>query len=205
MSTEKLPVSHGRLRVNCIRLAFVEEVPFAAFANFADSQQRWVRDEGPKNDFDVDEDRPALTWRGPVGSVKFVNDTVIRCQYVEINASSTVGIETVVRAKFRCYNKSEALAALDLHQNEMAVRRAYRLIACLAAEFEQRVFELTLEGFRSGRSDIRESALIVPQYTNWVDFLSDVERLSEADPSDTVRRIAGGIVVLLEFVAELEG
>ncbi|MEV6743184.1 hypothetical protein AB0N21_02065 [Streptomyces sp. NPDC051080] len=186
------------------RLVFVNEVSAGAFSDFAENQHNWTLNDERDPDADFDEDRPSVSWTTPVGLVTFIDDTVVRCQYIEMTVSSVVDVESKVREIFSCYDREEALANVDLEQDEVCVRRDYRLVACVAGDYNHRVFELAVEGLRSSRSDIRESALIIPQYTHWVEFIPEVTRLGESDPDSTVRRIAGGISVLLEFVAELE-
>ncbi|MFF3953824.1 hypothetical protein ACFYY1_11485 [Streptomyces sp. NPDC001890] len=190
--------------MNSNRLVFTGEVSVDAFSYFASIQRSWVLNDVGDPDADVDEDRPSVAWRTPAGGVKFVDDTVIRCQYVEIIESLTGDAESKIRENFHCHDRAAAISKLDLNQSEASVRRGYRFIACLMGKYDRQVFDLAIDGLRSERDDIRESALIVPQYTHWVEFLPEVTRLSESDPSDVVRRIAGGIAVLLEFAAAVE-
>ncbi|GAA3777120.1 hypothetical protein GCM10022225_76260 [Plantactinospora mayteni] len=188
--------------MNARRLVLVERTSTQEFDRFAEDRgwQRVALSIGP--DDDVDADRPSTLWRTPAGSVRFVDDTVIGCQYAEPKTNDD---EADLRAGFVCYDRDEAVMALDLDGSQEVVRRGYRFIAGAAiGDPAGGVIAATVRGLNHERSDVRESALIVPQYTSWTDFLPVIVQVDEQDPDPEVRRIAGGIRMLLETTAQMQ-
>ena len=85
------------------------------------------------------------------------------------------------------------------------VRRGFRLVACVAVgSCNDAVFAVTARVLRDDLPDMRDSALIVPQYTAWTQLLSEVTRLDEQDPDPSVRKITADVRFLLEVTAQLE-
>ncbi|GAB2964460.1 hypothetical protein GCM10027280_61690 [Micromonospora polyrhachis] len=183
------------------RLVFVEETSMREFSGFAE-EQGWSSEEVSIDlDGDIDEDRPMLRWEAASGSVCFIDDSIIRCQYVQVES---VADEEQIRASFVCFDREEAVRSLDLGAGQGAVRRGFRLIACTAVgAFDDAVFATTIRGLGDDRPHVRKSALIVPQYTSWSEFLPEIIRLDEGDPDLDVRETAGGIRMLLELAAQL--
>ncbi|MGW2047768.1 hypothetical protein ACWCPF_21690 [Streptomyces sp. NPDC001858] len=188
------------------RLVFVGEVPSEAFARYAAEHGWELRDPEEESDSDFDEDFLRNLWRTGEGDVCHVDDLILGCQYVELENGLATAVADDIRRGFACCSRAEAVAAVDLGRGEEEVRRAFRLLAAVAVgDFDGDVFEVSSAGMRSPRSDIRESALIVPQRTNWTQFLPDVVTLHESDESADVRQIAGGIRMALEIMARLSG
>lgn len=184
------------------RLVFVEYVSMAEFIRFAD-EQGWPAVEEPDDpEDDVDEDRPTSLWRTPSGELRFVDDTIVRCQYVD---GVHGDVESAIRERFTCYDRDQAVAALDLDADEGTVRRGFRFIAVTAVgAVDEPTFETTVQGLRHDRADVRASALVVAHYTRATRFLPEVVRLDEQDPDRDVRQSAGSVRMLLEVTAQLE-
>jgi hypothetical protein len=189
------------------RLAFIDRVSVAGFSAFAEQQGWEPNNSEPTPTEDYDADKMESNWSTPVGELKFTDNTIIGCQFVDLHhAADTERLENVVRENFDCLNRSEAIDAIDLDKSDDIVRRSYRLLACLApATFDQEIFEVTSRGLHSRRADIRESALIIPQLTAWTNFLADVIRIDEEEAGTDVQELAAGIRMRLEIRAQLEG
>lgn len=184
------------------RLAFVEHVSMAQFARFAEEHGWPAVDEPEEPDGDIDEDRPTSSWRSHSGDVRFVDDTIVRCQYVD---GVSGDVEDRIRERFACYDRGQAVVALDLDADEETVRRAFRLIAVTASgDLDEATFDATVRGLRHDRADVRASALVVVHYTRATRFLPEVIRLDEQDPDRAVRQSAGSVRMLLEVTAQLE-
>lgn len=184
------------------RLAFIAPVSMAQFARFAEEQGWPAADEPQGPEDDIDEDRPASAWRTRAGDVRFVDDTIVRCQYVDGVRGDA---EIRIRGRFACYDRGQAVVALDLDADEETVRRAFRLIAvCAAGDVDEATFDATVRGLRHARADVRASALVVAHYTRATRFLPEVIRLDEQDPDRDVRQSAGSVRMLLEVTAQIE-
>jgi hypothetical protein len=184
------------------RLAFVEPISMEQFARFAEEQGWPAGDEPEDPDGDIDEDRLTSIWRTPSGDVRFVDDTIVRVQYVD-NARGDVANR--IRGRFACYNRDQAVAALDLDADEETVRRAFRLVSVTAAGVaDEETFDVTVRGLRHVRADVRRSALEVAHYAPTTRFLPEVIRLAEQDPDRNVRQWAGSVRMLLEVIAQIE-
>jgi len=180
-----------------VRLVFVDETSIRTFDSFAEGQG-WEREAADPDPVNVDADRPFTAWRTSSGRVVFTNDTVIETQYAEVGADDD---ETAIRGAFTVHNLAETVAALDPGQAENAVFHGYELIAGAAGETsrDQSVVDATTSGFADERARVRRAALLVVQYTEWTEFLPDVQRLAESDPDQNVRDMAGNMQMLLEL------
>lgn len=179
------------------RLAFVLQIDPDVFALHA-HDNGWTEVEIDEND---DEDRPARLWRLPdKGEVRFVDETALQCQYVEINADSTDLIESKIKEEFTCYDRQDWVDALDLTQAEKPVCHGLRRLACTApGEVDQNVIDVATEAMRDNRENVRIAALKIPVHTRWAEFLPEVTRLAENEPSELVRGFAGNAKLILEL------
>lgn len=178
------------------RLAVVLELDSEVFAEHA-RDNGWTEVPIPEND---DEDRPIRLWQVPSGGeVRFVDETALPCQYVEITADDTAAIETAIADEFTCYDKQDCVEILDLGQPEETVCHALRLLACAApGDVDQQVVETILPALADERENVRVTALRVPIATRWPAFLPEVTRLAADDPSDRVRHFATNAKLIIE-------
>lgn len=179
------------------RLAFVLQIDPDVFALHA-QDNGWTEIEIEEND---DEDLPTRLWRVPQGGeVRFVNDTAIECQYVEIDVKSIDSIENSISEEFTCYDRQDCVDILDLSQPEETVCHALRLLTCTApGEVDQQVIDATVEALRDERESVRVTAIQIPTYTRWPEFLPEVTRLAKSDPSKRVQGFAGNAKLILEL------
>lgn len=186
------------------RLAFVLEVDPSRFAQFAGAYGWRKAETQLGSDGDVDSDRPEQGWRTPDGGeVRYVNDTVLPGQYVDIAADHA---EDVIREEFTAYDQSEAVEVLDLEQSEVTVCHALRLVACTApGPFARQVFDVVIEAMHDERTEVQITALKTPRYTKWTEFLPEVTRLAAETQDDDVAGAAGTVQMLLEVTKQAEG
>jgi hypothetical protein len=171
------------------RLAFAMDLDSRVFALHA-QDNGWTPGDaesaGPP-----DEDRPAQQWQVPGGHLHFVDDTVIRVQYVDIAAEPAQPVEDAVKAEFTCYDKDDCLEVLNLDDPEETVCRALRLLTATApGEFDPRVLQAAQQAMRDEREEVRVTALMISVYTMWQQFVPEISRLADGDPSPRVRRFA---------------
>jgi len=186
------------------RLAFVLEVDPDDFARLAQENGWTPVDAGAEQDESSDEDRPERRWQVPGGEVRFVDDTVVEVQYVDISAEPSAPIEETIDAELRAYDKETCLQVLDLSKPEATVSHALRLLATTApGDFDQRVFDATASALQDEREKVRYWALKIANYTEWTQFLPEVSRLASSDPSQTVRTFATNSKLLLEAIGRI--
>ncbi len=183
------------------RLAFVLQIDPGVFALHA-QDNGWVEVEIEENH---DEDRPARLWRIPDdGEVRFVDETALQCQYVEITADATDPVQAAINEEFTCYDRQDCVEVLDLSQGEDTVRHALRLLTCTApGEVDQQVIDATVEALRDARENVRVAAVQIPIYTRWTEFLPEVTRLAETDSSKRVRSFAGNAKLILQLTQRI--
>ncbi|MFI6723149.1 hypothetical protein NRF20_22270 [Streptomyces sp. R-74717] len=183
------------------KLAFVLETHQDVFAEFA-QRSGWVRTLEDSEDFPSFDERSVWSWQVPQGGgVRFVDDDALRLQYIEISGDHAVQLEEAVQEEFTCYDKSDCLDIVDLNQDEEIVTHALRLLTCTSVgEFDQEVFDRAIAALDDEREDVRIAALRIPRYTEWVEFLSEVNRVYLSDPSGRVRAQAGNVKLILELI-----
>ncbi|NHC13798.1 hypothetical protein [Motilibacter deserti] len=185
------------------RLAFVLEMSDEIFAAFAE-ERGWVG--APQTERDSsEEDRFERTWQLADGSgtVVFVDDALLEVQFVEVEASGELEVRKAIEEEFPCYDNEQCLASLDFEQEAVTVCRALDMLACTAPNrFDQNVFNATVRALADVREEVRVAALRIVRQTEWTDFLAVVTRVSLADPSDRVRRLAAGPRMILEVLSE---
>lgn len=183
------------------RLAFVLQIDPDVFALHA-QDNGWTEAAIEENH---DEDRPARLWRLPdSGEVRFVNETALQCQYVEITADPANPIEVAINEEFTCYDRQDCVEVLDLTQREETVCHALRLLTCTApGEVDQQVIDVTVEALQDERENVRVAAVQIPVYTRWTEFLPEVTRLAETDPSKRVRSFAGNAKLILQLTQRI--
>lgn len=183
------------------RLAFVLQIDPNVFALHA-QDNGWTEVEIEEND---DDDRPARLWQVPDGGeVRFVDDTGMKCQYVEIDADPTDPIEIAIKEELTCYDRQDCVEVLDLTQQEETVCHALRLLTCTApGEVDQQVIDATVEALRDERENVRVAAAKIPTSTRWTEFLPEVTRLAKTDPSKRVQGSAGNAKLILELTQRI--
>ncbi len=183
------------------RLAFVLQIDPDVFALHA-QDNGWTEVEIEENH---DEDRPMRLWRIPDGGeVRFVNETALQCQYVEINADPTDPVEAAINEESTCYGRRDWVEALDLTQAEEPVCHGLVRLACTSpGEIDRDVINVTIEGLRDERDNVRIAALKTPIYTKWAEFLPEVTRIAENDHSRAVRGFAGNAKLILELTQRI--
>lgn len=183
------------------RLAFVLQIDPDVFALHA-QDNGWDEVEIEEND---DEDIPARLWQVPEGGeVRFVDDTAIECQYVEIDADSIDPIEAAIKEEFTCYDRQDCIDVLDLGQPEETVCHALRLLTCTApGKVDQQVIDATVEALRDERENVRVAAVQIPTSTRWTEFLPEVTRLAKSDPSTRVQGFASNAKLILELMQRM--
>lgn len=183
------------------RLAFVLQIDPDVFALHA-RDNRWTEVKIEENH---DEDRPARLWRVPDGGeVRFVNETALQCQYVEITADPTDPVEAAIKEEFTCYDRQDCIEVLDLTQREETVCHALRLLTCTApGQCNQQVIDATVEALHDERENVRVAAVQIPLYTKWTEFLPEVTRLVGTDSSKRVRSFAGNAKLILQLTQQI--
>lgn len=179
-----------------LRLVFPLTMDVGIFDEIAD-EQSWPETE---DDQPEDEDAPAKVWQVPGGTLRFVDDELLKVQYVDVSADPPEPVVAVIEQQFTGYDRDYVLAALDLDKDEAEVTHAVRLLAAVTTgPFDQRVYDATVAALHDQREKVRYWALKVANYTRWPQFLDEARRLEEGDPSQTVRSFAGNTRVILEL------
>ena len=181
------------------RLAFVLELDADVFAELA-RDEGWIEFQIPENS---DEDRPARAWHLPgSGQLRFVDDTSLSCQYVEITGGDTALVERPIRQEFTCYDRYECAEIVDLQQPEETVCRALQLLSCTApGPFNRSVFDAAVPPLTDSRENVRIAAVQVAFRTMWPDFQPHISRLASDDVRDRVRMFVGNAKLRLEVAA----
>lgn len=179
------------------RLVFDTEVSLDQFSEFSE-RQGWenVADDDP----DLDEDRETSQWEAGNGNtVRFIDDSVVECQYVDFNGDDTSDLEELVRGSFTARNFTETMDDVDFEHPAEAVRQELRRLACAApTDPDDRAVGIFTAAVQDPRSDVRFGALAIPYLTEWAECLPGVIELAENDQDDGVRSIARSTRVMLE-------
>jgi hypothetical protein len=179
------------------RLVFLQDVDVEDFDDFAEDSG-WNEVELDPETYDS-EDYPAQLWDAPGGQVHFVDDTVFKLQYVDIDTPSSE-IERAIREEFEVRDRDELLGLLDLTAPADDLSRTLRMLAraAQATPFDQLIFDAVTTALDNDHEDMQIAALAVAGRSRWTQFLPRVTELAENSESARVRGVAGNARTILE-------
>jgi hypothetical protein len=170
------------------RIVFKEPVSFQDFAQFAESQG-WRYEGGSEA---TDEEPEEYVWLSDDGSeLHWLNDPVLRLEYVLLIGEQPFDWETKIRIAFDSYAIEDAVREFVTAKDWEDRGLALRLVSATAPEeFNQETFDAIVAGLNEPSELVRRMAVLAVFYAQWAEFLPILNARAVTDPDDEVRRTA---------------
>lgn len=171
------------------RLVFLDQADWDDLEDVA-AAAGWDEVELDPDAYDS-ENFPSRLWNHPGGTVRFVDDTVLRLQFVDIVPPSAEA-EAAIRDRFEARERDELAGLVDLDAPaERVVRSLRRLAAGLwRTPYSEPIASLILDALDSPNDDIVGAAMSSVNRTRWTEFRPRVDELSGRTSDAWVRAAA---------------